>query len=45
MIDLHQLGRVHGDDRLATCVAEALACRAADPAAVRFLLTAPALER
>ncbi len=45
MIGLLQLGRVHGYDRLAACVAQALACGAADPAAVRYLLTAPALER
>jgi hypothetical protein len=45
MIGLLQLGRVHGYGRLAACVAQALACGAADPAAVRSLLTAPTLER
>jgi len=45
MIGLLQLGRVHGYGRLATCVAQALACGAADPAAVRYLLTASTLER
>jgi len=45
MIGLLQLGRVHGYARLASCVAQALACGAADPAAVRYLLTAPTLER
>jgi len=45
MIGLLQLGRVHGYPRLASCVAQALACGAADPAAVRYLLTAPALAR
>ena len=45
MIGLLQLGRVHGYGRLARCVAQALACGAADPAAVRYLLTAPALAR
>jgi transposase len=45
MIGLLQLGRVHGYARLATCVAQALACGATDPAAVRYLLTAPTLDR
>jgi hypothetical protein len=45
MIGLLQLGRVHGDGRLATCVAQALACGAADPAAVRSRLTVPTLQR
>jgi transposase len=45
MIDLLQLGRVHGYGRLATCVTQALACGAADPAAVRYLLTAASRER
>ncbi len=45
MIGLLQLGRVHGYARLAPCVAQALACGAADPAAVRYLLTAATLER
>ena len=45
MIELLQLGRVHGYDRLATCVTQALACGAADPAAVRYLLTAATRER
>jgi transposase len=45
MIGLLQLGRVHGYGRLATCVAQALACGAADPAAVRYLLTASTLAR
>jgi hypothetical protein len=45
MIGLLQLGRVHGYARLATCVAQALACGATDPAAVRYLLTAATLER
>jgi transposase len=45
MIGLLQLGRVHGYARLASCVAQALACGAADPAAVRYLLTAATLDR
>jgi transposase len=45
MIGLLQLGRVHGYARLARCVTQALACGAADPAAVRYLRTAPTLER
>jgi transposase len=45
MIGLLQLGRVHGYARLASCVAQALACGAADPAAVRYLITAATLER
>ena len=45
MIGLLQLGRVHGYAQLARCVTQALACGAADPAAVRYLLTAPTLAR
>jgi transposase len=45
MIGLLQLGRVHGYARLASCIRQALACGAIDPAAVRYLLTAPALAR
>jgi hypothetical protein len=45
MVGLLQLGRVHGQARLAACVTEALACGAADPAAVQYLLTAPRLAR
>lgn len=45
MIGLLQLGRVHGAARLQACVAQALAWGCADPAAVRYLLTAGDLER
>lgn len=45
MIGLLQLGRVHGYERLASCITQALACGAADPAAVRYLLTAPTIAR
>ena len=45
MIGLLQLGRVHGYARLASCIRQALACGAVDPAAVRYLLTAPTLAR
>jgi hypothetical protein len=44
MLTVLQLGRVHGEARLHTCVAQALAWGCADPAAVRYLLTAGALE-
>ena len=40
MITVLQLGRVHGEARLHACVAQALAWGCADPAAVRYLLTA-----
>lgn len=43
MIALLQLGRVHGEARLQACVAQALAWGCADPAAVRYLLTADTL--
>jgi hypothetical protein len=43
MIGLLQLGRVHGYARLQACVAQALAWGCADPAAVRYLLTADTL--
>ena len=45
MIAVLQLGRVHGATRLQECVAQALAWGCADPAAVRYLLTAGDLER
>jgi transposase len=44
MIGVLQLGRVHGEARLHACVAQALAWGCADPAAVRYLLTAGELE-
>ena len=44
MIALLQLGRVHGYARLQACVAQALAWGCADPAAVRYLLTAETLD-
>jgi hypothetical protein len=44
MITVLQLGRVHGEARLHACVAQALAWGCADPAAVRYLLTAGDLE-
>lgn len=43
MIALLQLGRVHGYTRLQAAVAQALAWGCADPAAVRYLLTADTL--
>lgn len=45
MIELLQLGRVHGYGRLTDSIRQALACGAVDPAAVRYLLTAPTLAR
>lgn len=45
MIGVLQLGRVHGEARLHACVAQALAWGCADPAAVRYLLTAGDLAR
>ena len=45
MIGLLQLGRVPGYARLTGCIRQALACGAVDPAAVRYLLTAPTLAR
>ena len=43
MVAVLQLGRVHGYARLQVCVAQALAWGCADPAAVRYLLTADTL--
>ncbi len=44
MIAVLQLGRVHGYARLQAAVAQALAWGCADPAAVRYLLTAETLD-
>jgi hypothetical protein len=44
-VELLQLGRRHGYDRLAGALAAALALGCCDPAAVRHLLAAPALAR
>jgi len=45
VLDGARIGRVHGATRLQECVAQALAWGCADPAAVRYLLTAGDLER
>jgi transposase len=45
LIELLQLGRIHGQDKLRLAVEEALALGCADGAAVRYLLTAHQLER
>ena len=44
MIELLQLGRQHGYQRLRLAIGRALACSAVDVAAVRYLLLAPELE-
>ena len=43
MIELLQLGRQHGYDRLTRAIHQALTSGAADAAAVRYFLTAPRL--
>jgi len=45
LIELLQLGRVYGQERLRVVVEEALALGCGDSAAVRYLLTASQLER
>jgi hypothetical protein len=45
MIEVILLGRRFGHDRLRTAVSEAVAHGAGDVAAVRYLLTAAALQR
>jgi len=45
LIELLQLGRVHGQDKLRAAVEGALAIGCGDSAAVRYLLTAHQLER
>jgi hypothetical protein len=45
MVELLQLGRAHGYDRLGAALEAALALGCHDPAAVRHLLAAPALAR
>jgi transposase len=44
MIELLQLGRQHGYQRLTIAIEQALECGATDAAAVRYFLTAPTLE-
>jgi transposase len=45
MIELLLLGRTHGQEKLRAAVGQALALGCTDSAAVRYLLTAPQLER
>jgi hypothetical protein len=45
MIQLLSLGRTHGDDRLRQAVETALQLGCADPAAVRYLVTAEEQRR
>ena len=45
MIELLQLGRQHGQERLRTAVEAALTAGCQDPAAIRHLLEAPSLTR
>ena len=45
MIELLQLGRDHGYERLRSVIEQALGLGAADPAAVRYLMLAPSLDQ